>query len=325
MKWLELLARPRILTFFVLLVVAAFVAEPLSFAKAWNEGRSAMLAIVPLVGLEMWTKALGPVTRRKAALGYSVIAVAFVYYVMASLQGVRESLISSGVGLGVDPLIAQYSWVWGFDYAVTSLFLLALVMLLSRPRVITPFIYTVGMVCFLYIDVVLPYNSLGPFQYVVPPVLGFVVLVLNATGLGHSSVAGNILHLSTATGSMNLQVYWPSAGLQGIVIGLLAVATISVKLGSGWTRGSIYMVIGVVGSFLVNVLRIVLLAVYAMGAINDPKGFERFHSVAGELVFIPWILILIVLVVRHELKIKTRTGASSHPESLSKARATEAE
>jgi thaumarchaeosortase len=184
-------------------------------------------------------------------------------------------------------------------------------MLLSKPRVITPFIYTVGMACFLYIDVVLPYNSLGPFQYVVPPVLGFVVLVLNAMGLGHSSAAGNILHLTTAAGSMDLQVFWPSAGLQGIVIGLLAVATISVKLDSGWRRGSIYMLIGVAGSFLVNVLRIVLLAAYAMGAINDPKGFERFHSVAGELVFIPWILIVITLVVRHELKIKATTGTAT--------------
>ena len=309
MKWLEFLTRPRVLTFFILLVIAAFVAEPPSFARAWNEGRSAMLAIVPLVGLEMWKNAINPVERKKALLCYSVIIVALAYYVSTSLQAIRESLIAWGVKLGVDPLIAQYSWVWGLDYAVTSAFLLALVMLLSKPRVITPLIYTVGMACFLYIDVVLPYNSLGPFQDVVPPLLGFVVLVLNATGLGYSSAAGNILHLTTPAGSMNLQVFWPSAGLQGIVIGLLAIATISVKMGSGWMRGSIYLLIGAVGSFLVNVLRIVMLAVYAMGAINDPKGFERFHSVAGELVFIPWILILIVLLVRHELKIKT-TGVT---------------
>lgn len=308
MKWLEFLTRPPALTFFILLVIAAFVAEPPSFARAWNEGRSAMLAIVPLVGLEMWKNAIKPVERKKALLCYSVIVVALVYYISTSLQAIRESLIAWGVKLGVDPLIAQYSWVWGLDYAVTSAFLLALIMLLSKPRVITPLIYTVGMACFLYIDVVLPYNSLGPFQDVVPPLLGFVVLVLNATGLGYSSAAGNILHLTTPAGSMNLQVFWPSAGLQGIVIGLLAIATISVKMGSGWMRGSIYLLIGAVGSFLVNVLRIVMLAVYAMGAIDDPKGFERFHSVAGELVFIPWILILIVLLVRHELKIKTTGG-----------------
>lgn len=308
MKRLEFLTRPPALTFFILLVIAAFVAEPPSFARAWNEGRSAMLAIVPLVGLEMWKNAIKPVERKKALLCYSVIIVALAYYVSTSLQAIRDSLIARGVKLGVDPLIAQYSWVWGLDYAVTSAFLLALVMLLSKPRVITPLIYTVGMACFLYIDVVLPYNSLGPFQDVVPPLLGFVVLVLNATGLGYSSAAGNILHLTTPAGSMNLQVFWPSAGLQGIVIGLLAIATISVKMGSGWMRGSIYLLIGAVGSFLVNVLRIVMLAVYAMGAINDPKGFERFHSVAGELVFIPWILILIVLLVRHELKMKATSG-----------------
>lgn len=270
-----------------------------------------MLAIVPLVGLEMWKNAIRQVERKRALLCYTVVVVALAYYVLTSLQAIRESLIAWGVKLGVDPLIAQYSWIWGLDYAVTSAFLLALVMLLSKPRVITPLIYTVGMACFLYIDVLLPYNSLGPFQDVVPPVLGFVVLILNATGLGYSSAAGNILHLSTSAGSMNLQVFWPSAGLQGIVIGLLAIATISVKMGSGWMRGSIYLLIGTVGSFLVNVLRIVMLAVYAMGAINDPKGFERFHSVAGELVFIPWILILIVLLVRHELKIKTASGTLS--------------
>jgi thaumarchaeosortase len=146
---------------------------------------------------------------------------------------------------------------------------------------------------------------LGPFGYVVPPVLQMVAgtLDLFAPGVAHSQ--GNILMLHNSIGSMNLQVFWPSAGLDGIVIGLLVVLAICVKVGTGWARGAFYLVLGVVGSFLVNVLRLAVLAAYAMNNMTNPKAFEAFHSVAGELIFIPWIVVFVILILRRESRIST--------------------
>jgi thaumarchaeosortase len=202
--------------------------------------------------------------------------------------------------MGVDPLLAQFSWLWGIDYGVSSALLVSLVLLYAPPRPFTPLIYTVGMTCFLFVDVILPYNSLGPFQAVVPPTLRVISYIVSAMVPGSASANGNILTLTAPAGSMTLQVFWPSAGLDGIIIGVLVVVFVVIKLGVRRVRGLVYVAVGVVGSFIVNAFRIILLALYALGHITSPKEFEVFHSVAGDLVFIPWIILYVLLIVRHE-------------------------
>lgn len=296
----------------------AFLADPLSFTRSWNQGRSAMIAVIPLALLEGGRSGLNPLREgRRAALVYAVLVLGGLYYFLVATPFVTAAIQSWGVGLGVDPLLAQFSWLWGIDYGVSSILLLCLVMLYSRPRPLTPLIYTLGMTSFLFVDVILPYNSLGPFQGVVPPMLQSISYIVNATGLGSASANGNILTLTAPAGSMTLQVFWPSAGLDGIIIGILVVVFVVIKLGVGHLRGFAYVAIGIVGSFAVNVLRIVLLAVYALGHVTSPKEFEVFHSVAGDLVFIPWIVVYVLLIVWHEtggsLSRGTRSVTASVP------------
>jgi len=293
------------IAYFAMLVIVAFLADPLSFTRSWNEGRSAMLAIVPLVFLEMGGRSLAPLgSGRKALLAWLTLGAAAVYYFAYAQNSVFKAVVSAGTSLGVSPTIVQFSWVWGIDYAVTSIFLVSLLLLDRGSRTITPLIYTVGMASFLFIDVLLPENTLGPFGYVVPPVLRLVAGTLDLFIPGAARSQGNILMLQNHLGdTLNLQVFWPSAGLDGIVIGLLVVFAICVKAGTGWGRGAAYLLLGVVGSFLVNVLRLALLAAYAMSNITNPQAFQAFHSVIGELIFIPWIIAFVVLILRRESRI----------------------
>lgn len=296
--------------FFALLILAAFLAEPYSFARDWNEGRSALLAVVPLLLLELRGDALRPLPSPGRAYGaYAVVVLSSAYYVSFAEEAVRQSLVLRGVALGINPLIAQYSWVWGVDYAVSSAFLLALILLSSNPRAVTPLIYSLGMTSFLFTDSALPYNSLGPFGYVIPPALQAVSAFVDALLPGTVESSGNVLALQNHAGSMRLEVFWPSAGLDGIVLGLLVVVAVCSKLGTGWRRGALYLIVGAAGSFAVNILRITLLTFYALSDITNPKGFEAFHSVAGELVFLPWIALYVLMILRHE----GRLWASSRP------------
>jgi thaumarchaeosortase len=290
--------------YFAILVLIAFLADPYSFTRTWNQGRSAMLAIVPLIFLEAGKRSFSPVEGgRKALLARLTVVAAAIYYFAFSQPFVVSSIVSEGRSLGVDPSIVQYSWVWGIDYTATSVFLVSLLLLDRSSKTITPLIYTIGMASFLFIDVLLPENTLGPFGYVVPPVLQMVAWALDLFAPGAAHSQGNMLMLQNSLGSKNLQVFWPSAGLDGIVIGLLVVLAICVKAGTGWRRGASYLALGVVGSFLVNVLRLALLAAYALSNITDPKAFEAFHSVAGELIFIPWIIAFVILILRREGRI----------------------
>ncbi len=265
-----------------------------------------MLAIVPLVFLEAGRKSFAPLGRRSALFAWATVGAAAVYYFAFAQPAVFNSIVSLGTSLGVDPAIVQFSWVWGIDYAVTSVFLVSLLLLDRGAKIITPLIYTVGMASFLFIDVILPENTLGPFGYVVPPVLQVVARTLDLFSPGAAHSQGNILTLQNSLGSMRLQVFWPSAGLDGIVIGLLVVLAICVKVGTGWSRGALYLAVGALGSFLVNVLRLVLLAEYAMSNITNEKAFEAFHSVVGELIFIPWIVGFVILILRREGRISAR-------------------
>lgn len=306
---MEKAVRTPYIAYFGILVLIAFLADPYSFTRAWNEGRSAMLAIVPLVFLEMGRRSLSPLQgRRKAALAWLTLVGAAAFYLTISQPFVVASIVSLGAGLGIDPSVVQYSWLWGIDYTATSILLVSLLFLDRESKTITPLIYTVGMASFLFIDVLLPENTLGPFGYVVPPVLQVVAGTLDLFIPGAARSHGNVLTLHNSLGTMNLQVFWPSAGLDGIVIGLLVVLAICVKAGTGWARGAFYIALGVAGSFLVNVLRLALLAAYAMSNITDPKAFEAFHSVAGELVFIPWIIAFVILILRRESRISARAG-----------------
>ncbi|HEV2390403.1 MAG TPA: exosortase/archaeosortase family protein [Nitrososphaerales archaeon] len=293
------------IAYFAVLVVLAFLADPLSFTRSWNEGRSAMLAVVPLVFLETGRRSLAPLgSGRKALLGWLTLGAAAVYYFAYAQNSVFKAVVSAGTSLGVSPSIVQFSWVWGIDYAVTSIFLISLLLLDRGSRTITPLIYTVGMASFLFIDVLLPENTLGPFGYVVPPVLRLVAGTLDLFIPGAAHSQGNVLTLQNHAGDiLNLQVFWPSAGLDGIVIGLLVVFAICVKAGTGWLRGAGYLLLGVLGSFLVNVLRLALLAAYALNNITDPEAFQAFHSVIGELIFIPWIIAFVVLILRRERRL----------------------
>jgi len=295
------------IAYFAILVIVAFLADPISFTRSWNEGRSAMLAIVPLVFLEAGRRSLAPLGGgKKAFLAWLTLGAAAVYYFAFAQPYVFNSIVSLGTSLGISPTIVQFSWVWGIDYAVTSVFLVFLLLLDRGSKTITPLIYTVGMASFLFIDVLLPENTLGPFGYVVPPVLQIVAGALNFFVPGAAHSQGNILMLQNGPNGMNLQVFWPSAGLDGIVIGLLVVFAICVKAGTGWARGSLYLLLGVVGSFLVNVLRLVVLAAYAMSHITNPQAFQAFHSVIGELIFIPWIIAFVVLILRRENRISNQ-------------------
>ncbi len=134
------------IVYFALLVLIAFLADPLSFTRSWNEGRSAMLAIVPLVFLEAGRRSFEPLRGgRKPLLEWLTLAAASVYYFTFARPFAFDSIVSWGTSLGVNSTIVQFSWVWGIDYTVTSAFLIALLLLDRGSRTITPLIYTVGM------------------------------------------------------------------------------------------------------------------------------------------------------------------------------------
>ncbi|MFB5604389.1 MAG: thaumarchaeosortase, partial [Candidatus Nitrosomaritimum aestuariumsis] len=67
-------------------------------------------------------------------------------------------------------------------------------------------------------------------------------------------------------------------------------------------RKSIYFVIGIVGTIVVNMIRIFSLSWYALKVTTNAEKWEEFHSVAGEIMFLPWLFVFLLIVILIETR-----------------------
>ena len=103
-------------------------------------------------------------------------------------------------------------------------------------------------------------------------------------------------------GPFAMQVLWPSAGVHSIIIYSLVMMAFLIKMRIPRNRKMMYFVIGIAGTVIVNLIRIFSLSVYALKVTTDPQAWEEFHSVAGEIMFLPWLFIFLLVVTAIETK-----------------------
>jgi thaumarchaeosortase len=272
-------------------ILATLLLDPSSYTLGWNEGRGGFLAALILFVAE-WFKAGGGYRLRYHSV---IVASAVAAYFILSAAWLHKVVWVWGESLGV-PLL--YSWVWVWDYFVYALYLTALV-LFSLGRVGLRFFsasvtYLFGFAAILMLDAVLPYDSVAPMQILVPVILGLNYLLLRAANVGYAAVAGNVLSLKTSDGYFTLVVYWPSAGVHSLVIYSLVMLAFLLKVDVN--RKVSLFALGVVGTFLANLLRIFLMAVYV--SLVGLGGFEGIHSMLGEAALLVWLTVFLLFVSR---------------------------
>ncbi len=98
-------------------------------------------------------------------------------------------------------------------------------------------------------------------------------------------------------GPFALQVFWPSAGVHSMIIYTLVMLALLLKMNIPSTRKLIYFAAGTLGTVSVNLIRIISLSLYALVVTTDVKQWEAFHSIAGELMFLPWLGIYLGVVI----------------------------
>jgi thaumarchaeosortase len=67
-------------------------------------------------------------------------------------------------------------------------------------------------------------------------------------------------------------------------------------------RKSIYFILGIIGTIIVNMIRIFSLSWYALKVTTDAEKWEEFHSVAGEIMFLPWLFVFLLIVILIETR-----------------------
>jgi thaumarchaeosortase len=286
----SLALRAWLILFTPLLYVVAL--DPLSFTMGFNQGRGGFLLASILLSLDyLYSK---PLPQRsfsgvRALLIAVLLGSALAYFTAAVFFNLHGWLWSLGEAwLGINLL---HSWIWLFDYLVYAVYVALAVALTFGAEglrlLLTGVMYLAGMCVVLALDTFFPFDALGGLQYVVPLILSIDLLLLRSMGVS-AAVEGNAIAVQGARGPAALAVFWPSAGVHSVVIYSLVMLALLIRMeGVSRARGALYFTLGAIGTFFINVLRVFLLSCYLV--MVGASGFESFHALAGEALFLPWV------------------------------------
>jgi len=277
-------------------ILFAMIAFPDSIAWSWNEGRGGYLfalifVVAELIGLRI-------VISKKRLLAVIPMALLVIGYLISLEYGFRDYIIAYGESIDI-PLIFSFTWMW--DFIVMAIFILVALTVFFGKRWIriapaAP-IFLTGTAIILSLDAFFPYDTLGPLQYIVPYFVQANVWIITTLELGTAVARDNVMFLRGDHGSMALQVFWPSAGVHSIIIFSLVIGAFMLKMNIPRGRTSIYFNIVIIGTIVVNLIRIFSLSWYALKVTTDPVAWEEYHKIAGEIMFLPWLFAFILIVI----------------------------
>ena len=281
-------------------ILFTLIAYPDTFSLSWNQGRGGVLFAMSFIVAELvGIKYIIP--RRRFFYCLPLIGVTIAFFA-ALPYGLHDYIMSLVDVFGV----LEYSWAWLFDFIVIAIFVTsALAILFGKKWIrIAPAgpIFLSGSAIILALDSFFPYDTLGPLQYIVPYFVQANVSVITALDLGVATARENLMFLNGDFGPFAMQVFWPSAGVHSIIIYSLVMMAFLIKMRIPRNRKIMYFGIGIAGTIFVNLIRIFSLSVYALKVTTDPEAWEEFHSVAGEIMFLPWLFIFLLVVTAVETK-----------------------
>ncbi len=293
-----------------MLIAIAIIASPIMFALAvfpetfslgWNQGRGGFIFALAFVAAELIGLKLDiPKKRLYAAIP---VAGAAIGYLVGVEFGLKKYLVAIAPQFHV-LLIDSWTWMWDF-IVIAAFFMITLSVLFGKRWIrISPAgpIYAAGTAIILSLDAFFPYDSLGPLQYVVPYLVRLDVFLINIFHLGIASASGNIMFLQGDHGPFALQVFWPSAGVHSIIIYSLVMMAFLLKMNIQRNRKAAYFALGVIGTIGVNVIRILSLSLFVLKVSTDVNEFQSFHGIAGEIMFLPWLFVFLLIVTYVETK-----------------------
>jgi thaumarchaeosortase len=294
-------------------ILFTIIAYPDTFSLSWNQGRGGFLFAMVFIVVELFGTHY-KISSRKICIVISLSAITLVYFISLPF-GLGDSIISAAHLYNVQ-LVDSWKWMW--DFIVMGLYVGSSLGVLFGKKwyKIAPAgaIYLIGSAAILSLDAFFPYDSLGPLQLIVPgylqidqAVITFIDNHIMNLGPGIPAIAkGNLLFLNGLHGPFALQVFWPSAGVHSMIIYTLVMLAFLFKLHIPIQRKIIYFLIGTIGTATVNLIRIISLSMFALTITTNVREWESFHSVAGEIMFLPWLGIYIVVIMYMEGRITRR-------------------
>ena len=299
-------------------IALLFLVAPESFLWFWpgmgNLGRGGFLFVLFLLGLELADFRKVPSVRlsrnRKLAIG-AVVAIGLCYFGgIALFKPLTDSIYWVGriVGARGDKINPNsVSWLMATDYMALTAYLVGLAVAFfgwrSIPKIITGIVLSAGMVIFFLLDALFPYDQLWFLQAWANFIVAAVSFLMG--GLGFPVIGwGNTLTIYGAHGRWQLFVFWPSVGVESMLIFSLVMIVIAAKLPAPKRRKIIYAVVGAVGTVFLNIVRISIISYYGVCCATSSEGLDAFHNTIGQFLYPVWIIAYLYIVLEIEQRLR---------------------
>jgi thaumarchaeosortase len=239
-----------------------------------------------------------------------ITAMPTVFILATSFFGLHNAIIALGKVFGV-PYVTfgtwfiDVSWPIAFEYLIfTALFTLNLLVIygtenLKRFLISTFFMWSTTI--FFMLNTFAPYGTIGVLQAFVPVTTNAAAHVLS--GLGYQTAVstmingrgpGMMLSITGGSSAYTAIVYWPSAGIQSLIIYTGIMLLFIKDTHYSMKRKVSYFMVGALGTFIVNICRIITIMI--IGLRIGRLEASVFHDYYGELFFIAWMTIYLVFI-----------------------------
>jgi len=296
---------------FIVPLTILYLLDAGSFEYLWK-GRAPYLLFLWLFFLEMilgWKKLktiVPKIWNLKAAVTGLVLILPTLYAVGLNF-GLYDVILE--IGRAVDVPSEQFgewylthSWFFSFEYILFAVFFVVSIWLLYgttgwKTLAVSAF-FLCGVGIFYMIDTFFPYGTFGVLQSFVPITVFGASFVLNLLGYGTQTFPGGAdglgLTVTRATNTYSAIVSWSCAGSHSLFIYSFMIMLFLRGTNITRTRKIIYVVVGAVGTFFVNILRIV--AILLAGVNSGASLAATFHEFYGEFFFIVWMFVYLTIL-----------------------------
>ncbi len=291
-------------------ILFTLVAYSDTFSMSWNQGRGGFLFGLAFIAAEL--VGIKFIISKRRLVSVIPLAVATIIYFVALDFGLHDYIMNAAPAFNVlgcsvaNPQGCIYSWGWLWDFLVITIFVVSTVTILFGKKWIRIVpagpIFLGGSAIILSLDTFFPFDTLGPLQYFVPHLVQTNVWIITVLDLGIATARDNLMFLNGDHGSFVLQVFWPSAGVHSVIIYSLVMMAFLLKMNIQRNRKAMYFCIGIVGTIIINLIRIFSLSIFALKVSTNPVEFEEYHSIAGEIMFLPWLFAFLLVVTAIETK-----------------------
>jgi len=305
---------------FVVPLIILYIIDSGSFNYLWK-GRAPYLLFLWLLFLEailgwknlkeehntFWT--------RRTVLATVSLILPTVYAVGMSYFGLNDVILELGKAVGVPAeqfgeWYLTHSWPFSFEYILFTIFFVTSIWLLYGVRGLKSFavssFFIGGVGVFYMIDTFYPYGTFTILQSFVPVTVSGATSILNFLGYSTRTFSGGADGLGlivTGAGEKTYRaiVSWSCAGSHSLFLYSFMIMLFLRGTSISRMRKIVYVVVGAVGTFFVNILRIV--AILVAGVNGGASLATTFHEFYGEFFFIAWMFIYLSIIFLFETRL----------------------